>query len=155
MKSLIVSIILISNPVFAAGKINRAEINKSLSDITSVPLVHEGKQGVWFPAESADVVLQLIETTLPIALRIIDSQAEQILYLKDANLSYKTAIVQYKQVGDLNKEMYKIAMENLPKFSSLSPPWFDTTTAWFIYGIVVGVATIALASWVLDNVQVQ
>jgi hypothetical protein len=148
MKFLIALIILGSDG--ASTDLDRSEINKSIQNIRSVPLEHNGEEGVWYPKADAELLLGLIGK-LSLALDIIDDQSKQIKYLKISKNSYKEASQQYKGVAVMNKDMFNIAMTNLSSLEPVDYAWYETPTATFLYGLAVGVGVILFSSWIVKN----
>lgn len=152
MRSLIVLIILVFNVNVYADEIDRSKINDSLQSIQSTPLIHGGKEGVWFPKESADLLLDLVQNQFKRSLDIIDAQTVQINSLKEANAARKLSAEEYEKIATFNKQMFDTMMEHMP---NLVPPplsWYETSTAFYIYGVLTGALVIVLSSVVLDNV---
>lgn len=139
MRSLIVLIICaFSTSSLAAEQINRAEINKSISNIKSIPLKHQGKDGVWFSKTDAEILLDLITDKLKLSLDIIDNQSIQIAALKSAIDGYKQSNKSYLDLANLNRQMFDVAMKHLPDLNPPEPGWYESSTATFVYGLVVG-----------------
>jgi len=156
MKSLLVSIICaFSTPAFAADQLDRTEINRSLSQIKSISLKHQGQDGVWFPRQDAEFLLDLVSTKLKLSLDIIDNQNTQIDALKSAVEGYKQSNKSYLELAELNRKMFDTAMQHIPNLNPPEPSWYENTKATFIYGLVVGgvvvFGTTYLATKALEN----
>lgn len=151
MKFLIGLIILGSNSL--PNELDRSTINNSLHDIKSVELDYKDKEGVWFSKTDAEIILNLISDKLILALDIIDNQTLEIDLLKNSIKSYKLSIQQYKNLSDLNLKMYNITMEHISNMEHVEYVWYESSTATFVYGIIIGVSVILLASWVVKNVS--
>lgn len=142
MKFLIVSIILASSTFAQAQVIDRAELKKSLENVRSVPVKHDGVQGVWFPEKDAELLLDLVSTKLKLSLDIIDNQNVQIAALKSAVDGYKQSKNSYAELADFNRTMFDTAMKHLPDLTPPEPSWYESPEATFVYGLVLGGAII-------------
>jgi hypothetical protein len=151
MRFLTALIVYIFSSTAYAQNVSRAEINSALESIKSIPLKHNGQEGVWFPKDDAEIILSIIEEKLPLTLDIIDKQSEQIKLLETALTSYKASNEHYKELVGLHRQMFDTAMKYLPKLDAPDPAWYETTKATYIYGVITGAALIVGAAWVLDN----
>lgn len=138
MKFLIVLIISIFSTSAFGQKLNREEIRKQLQNIHSITLENQGKEGVWFPKESAELLLDLVSNKLKHSLDIIDNQDNQIKALQSTIDAYKLSNQSYIRLSELNKNMFDTAMENLANLDSSELSWYETPKATFIYGLIVG-----------------
>jgi len=115
----------------------------------------DGKDGIWFDAKSAEILLDLVQNRLKLALDIIDAQGSQIGSLNQAIAAYKLSSAQYQELASLNRSMFDTVMEQLPNLTPPEPPWYSSSRATFIYGVVVGGAVVFAASYLavqtLDN----
>lgn len=142
MRFLLVSTILFFSSVANAQDINRSAINERLKQVQSIPLKHDGKEGVWFPKADAEFILDLVSTKLKLSLDIIDNQSIEIGALKSAVDGYKKSNEQYLKLADLNKAMFDVAMKHMPDLVPPAPSWYESPKATFIYGVVVGGAVV-------------
>ena len=151
MRFLLALIVCVSSATASAEELNREEINKLLRSVQSVPIKHNGKDGVWFSANDAEALLSILETKLPAAFNIIDEQSKQIALLESSIASYKASNEQYKSLVDLNRQMFDTAMKYLPDLNPPQPAWYETPKATYIYGIITGAVIIVGSAWVLDS----
>lgn len=142
MKFLIVSIILISNNLTYAQTINRYELKKYVENIHSVPVKHNGKDGVWFIKKDAELLLDLVSNKFKLSLDIIDNQNAQIIALKSAIDGYKSSKNLYLEMATFNRTMFETAMKYMPNLNPPEPSWYENSKASFIYGVVIGGVTI-------------
>ena len=140
MKFLTVLIILASSSV-SAQSIDRSKINQSLQEIKTIPLSNNGKDGVWFEKKDAEIVLDLVKNKFKLALDIIDDQAAQAESLKIAVEALKLSNQSYLDLADINKQMFDVAMKHMPDLDPPEPPWYKNSKATFVFGIIVGGAT--------------
>lgn len=155
MKYLIVLIICAFSASSFGKKLDRSEINESISNIKSIPLKHNGKDGIWFPKEDAELLLNLVTNKFKLSLDIIDSQNLQIAAQKSAIDGYKLSNESYMDLSSLNKEMFDVAMKHLPDLNPPKPSWYESPKATFVYGLMVGgvvvMGTTYLATQALDS----
>lgn len=142
MKFLIVLIISTFSVPALGQKLNREEIRKQLQGIQSVPLKHQGQEGVWFPKEDAELLLDLVSTKLKLSLDIIDNQDVQIKALQSAVDAYKLSNQSYLDLSNLNRSMFDTAMKHLPDLNPPELSWYESPKATFIYGLMVGGAVV-------------
>lgn len=142
MRSLIVSTILIFSSVAYAQDIDRTAIRERLKTVRSVPLKHNGQEGVWFPKSDAEFMLDLVSNKLKLSLDIIDNQNVQIAALKSAVDGYKQSSKQYSELAELNRTMFDTAMKHMPDLHPPEPAWYESPKATFIYGLVAGGAIV-------------
>lgn len=143
-----------STTVFAE-KLDRSKINTVLSNLNPQKVSHEGKEGVWFPTEEAGGVLWLLEEKLPESLDLVDLQDTQIIALKAALNSYKSAATLYKDTATFNQQALKIALSYFPELSPPQLSWYEGKPAFYIYGVLTGIAIVVVSAWVLDKAQVR
>lgn len=138
MKFLIVLIIsTFSVPVFGQ-KLNREEIRNQLNKISSISIEYQGKAGVWFSKEDAELLLDLVSNRLKQSFDIIDSQEIQIDALQSAVNAYKISNKSYSELSELNRNMFNVAMEHIPNANTTESSWYESPKATFIYGLIVG-----------------
>lgn len=142
MKFLIVLIISTFSVPALGQKLDRKEIRKQVRSIISVPLEYQGKEGVWFPKKDAELLLDLVSTRLKLTLDTIDNQDIQIQALQSAVDAYKLSNQSYLELSTLNKDMFDTAMKHLPDLNPPEPAWYESSTATFVYGIMVGGAVV-------------
>ncbi len=132
------------------SKLDRTEINNSIKGISSIPLQNNGVDGIWLSKVDAEKLFILVSERLPLALDIIDNQTNQIDFLKKSMDLYKLSLMQYKEIAELNGQMYSTAMENLLKLQPPELAWYESPKATFIYGFLVGAATIIGSALVIN-----
>lgn len=154
-KYLIVLISLIFSINTYGQSIDRLELNSSLSNIKATPVEHNGVNGVWFSNEDAEIILDVLEKKLPLAIDTIDKQDKQIQSLKIAVDSYKEVSKSYSDIADLNLKMFNVAMENVPKIIPSEPAWYESQKAMFMYGILVGGAVMLGSTYLAVQVLQQ
>ncbi len=142
MRFLIVLTILVYSATASAQQLDRAEINKALQSIKSVPLKHKGQDGVWFSVDDADKLLQLVQKKLPQALDTIDAQTEQAKALNIAIDAYKTSNNQYLKVAELTMSALDVALKYIPQIIPPNPPWYKSGKAVYIYGVLTGAGAV-------------
>lgn len=154
MRFLIVLTILASSSISNAEKLNRSEINKSLAGIKSVPLIHKGQKGVWFPEADAEVLLNLVSIKLRLSLDIIDDQSDQIDKLNISIENYKEVSNNYKQLAQYNQDMFDIAMKHIPNLKPPEYSWYEKPGSMFMWGAITGaIVTLGLTYAAVSTVE--
>ena len=146
MRLLSVLIVLISSNSVFAEELDRTEINLAIQSITSVKLIYDGKEGVWFPKKDAGTLLTLVDTKLKFALDTIDNQ-DNLLDIKDKSIElYKGSSLAYAELASLNKQMYDVAMEHIPSINK-KLSWYETPKATFVYGVIIGALVVVATTY--------
>jgi len=153
MRLLTVLGILAFSTTANAEKLDRTEINRALKSLKPTQVKFQGKDGVWFSEDQAEIVLGLLEDKLPSALDLIDSQDMQITALKNAVNAYKISTNSYKETATYYQQGLNDVLQAFPKLKPVQYSWYEDRTATYIYGIITAAGTIALSAWILDKAQ--
>ena len=151
MRFLSVLIICLFSLSAQAAKIDRTEINNLLKQIKSQPLLHDAQTGIWLDPYSGEIVLDLLENKLRLALDIIDDRDEQLKVQKGIADNFIKIIGNYEYVM---KEYTETVDKTLEKIThEIEIPWYKKPAFMYAYGVATATVVFGVSVYTLDKVR--
>lgn len=151
MRFLSVLIIFLFSLSVQAAKIDRTEINNLLQQIKTRPLLHDAQTGIWLDPYSGEIVLDLLENKLKLALDIIDDKDEQLEIQKGVADNFINIIGNYEYVM---KEYTTTVDKTLEKIiHEIETPWYKKPAFIYAYGVMTATAIFGISVYTLDKIR--
>jgi len=112
------------------------------------PMSIDGREGVWFPRDDADYILDVLTRRIPLAGQIIEGQTRVINKQQEMIRSSTTALAQTEQMLILQTEQNEKLAQKIIELNEEGTPLIEHPALWA--GIGSGVTLIIL--WLATNV---
>jgi hypothetical protein len=112
------------------------------------PMNIDGRQGVWFPRDDADYILDVMTRRIPLAGQIIEGQSRIITKQQDMIRSSTTALAQTEVLLNIQIEQNEKLARKVIELNEQGTPLIEHPALWA--GIGSGVTLIIL--WLATNV---
>jgi len=125
----------------------------SVSAYAAEPIIHDGKEGVFFTTQEAQKILQQVEVEIPRLKKENELlQAENRVQKELQNILNEKAKAE-EEISNKWQESYKLSLEELSKYKSRDDIRFYIYAGLFIAGTITGGGIMYGSSMLVKNIK--